>query len=708
MSPKRCFIFFDGSSSNLDSTIEKLTGNTVIGQLYKSINSSICKFVDLKKEAKIFTGFEKGKDNIALYFSGPGSLNCKYSPYDDDKKIHSNAAGRGNIFPKFYTNKLMPQNKSNRFFLINSITGNGWQHALYHAVTYCCNLESKHNIKFIPFGYSRGGITAIAFTLMMSFLKKEIEHAYLIDPVAGLSYGALKNLFYEQIVQDGFPKVNPFWLGENVRHAEIFYATIETRPAFQAQLPIKYSISNKEMHPLIISDNTDAYIHFVRADHSSIGFKHSDGNNKAVDFVTRTIANDIANYSPNLLSKLKLEQHPGGYNLPSQSKLNGHILRPIAHKACNQAGIESEKYPKRYKKDIFELLYTYSGTQKLFWEFPQNLQPIVKKVEGNCDLVIEKKVKIDHRASLLIDFIKKLINSLGFYSSAIAIKSFDKKGKHLIQTIDDIKLKVNEENYTEKNLVSDFKRAISTVAVARGSSYASNSLWKARQLINQYEYSVLASYIYDELNLDRNFSISYKHLLSFSNVDIIFNASSFKENKFSKYSGIIESGKNDPLQDELAALKESIEKNTEKYTNKYDTKGNRGFFNRHRRSGYLRVKLFLLEMGDKENVNDIFQEVRDFITQSGSYSKFPGSISFKEHSGITHILEGIILFYVRHKNLQDYTLKKVRAGLERFVTNELFPHVWDKTTRYQVGTFFKYYDKNKYRDRRQPVYHLND
>ncbi|PRP61194.1 hypothetical protein C7B72_23345, partial [Bacillus halotolerans] len=111
--------------------------------------------------------------------------------------------------------------------------GDGWEHNLQHAIIVTLNFiltRRQYNptepiIIRIPAAYSRGGITAIAFSNQLSELLDEmgipqnqifIEEMHLIDPVAGQDYGKFQNAAKRHDYKRDLRQVDPTRIGKRV------------------------------------------------------------------------------------------------------------------------------------------------------------------------------------------------------------------------------------------------------------------------------------------------------------------------------------------------------------------------------------------------------------------------------------------------------------------------------------------------------------
>jgi hypothetical protein len=274
-------IYFDGTGISLNSSTEISYGKSVVGHAFVS-NTSEELFFNRLDYATILSSSNTNpyrNEHCKIYFAGPSAKNSTFQGLEYKKP------GKDYNPSKISTAGLSKYSTTNRL----GISGDGWEHNLQLAVVSTINLiteslTQKPNQKItvnIPAAYSRGGITAIAFSHLLSNTLKNmgitsdqvsIGQIHAIDPVAGSNYGTLEKSIKRHSYKNHLASVSPLRIGSYTDSLTLHIATQERRRDFKPQLPYGLDTTFKNNRPLFIPDSVKTNIRLSHACHQTIAY----------------------------------------------------------------------------------------------------------------------------------------------------------------------------------------------------------------------------------------------------------------------------------------------------------------------------------------------------------------------------------------------------------------------------------------------------
>ncbi|RNC77420.1 hypothetical protein ACGP04_01410 [Piscirickettsia salmonis] len=280
-------IYFDGTGVNLNSPTEEKFGKSVVGYAFLT-NPAAEIFVDSKDNSKLGVRADDDDtsrnpyepEHVKIYFPGPAAKPCTYQGQHYPRPA---ATYNPTQIPSLLLSQHTTTNRT-------GAKGDGWEHNLQHAIIVTLNFiltRRQYNptepiIIRIPAAYSRGGITAIAFSNQLSELLDEmgipqnqifIEEMHLIDPVAGQDYGKFQNAAKRHDYKRDLRQVDPTRIGKRVHKVSWYNATQEKRGAFTDQAPGDFSTGRA----ILVPDNVECKRHYLHACHKSIGHPDRKG-----------------------------------------------------------------------------------------------------------------------------------------------------------------------------------------------------------------------------------------------------------------------------------------------------------------------------------------------------------------------------------------------------------------------------------------------
>ncbi|MGJ3493788.1 hypothetical protein ACR9PT_04300 [Piscirickettsia salmonis] len=280
-------IYFDGTGVNLNSPTEEKFGKSVVGYSFLA-NPATQVSVDPNDNGKLRIGSDSSDtsenpyepEHIKIYFPGPAAKPCTYQGQHYPRPA---ATYNPTKIPSLLLSQHTTTNRT-------GVKGDGWEHNLQHAIILTLNFiltRRQYNpaepiIIRIPASYSRGGITAIAFSNQLSELLDEmaipqdqvfIEEIHLIDPVAGQGYGKFQDTAKRPDYKKNLYQVDPTRIGNRVHRVSCYNATQEKRGAFTDQAPGDFSTGRA----ILVPDNVACRLHYLHACHKSIGHPDRKG-----------------------------------------------------------------------------------------------------------------------------------------------------------------------------------------------------------------------------------------------------------------------------------------------------------------------------------------------------------------------------------------------------------------------------------------------
>ncbi|ODN42680.1 hypothetical protein [Piscirickettsia litoralis] len=274
-------IYFDGTGVNLNSSSEQKFGKSVVGYVFtKSPAEEV--FIDPENNGKLRIRGDSDDasrnpyepQHVKIYFPGPSAKTCTYQ---GQQYLRPGEEYNPTKISSLLLSQDTTTNRSGRY-------GDGWEHNLQHAVIVALNfilVRLQQNpdepiIVRLRASYSRGGITAIAFSQLLSELLEEmgfpddkvfIEEVNAIDPVAGEGYGKLQETAKRSKIKNDLHLVNATRIGNRTRKFNWYGATEEKRKAFEAQAPEAFATDRA----ILIPDNVECVRHFKYGCHKSTG-----------------------------------------------------------------------------------------------------------------------------------------------------------------------------------------------------------------------------------------------------------------------------------------------------------------------------------------------------------------------------------------------------------------------------------------------------
>ncbi|OAJ33315.1 hypothetical protein A0O36_02494 [Piscirickettsiaceae bacterium NZ-RLO1] len=360
-------IYFDGTGVNLNSPTEEKFGKSVVGYAFLA-NPAAEVFVDSKDNSKLCIRVDNDDtsrnpyepEHVKIYFPGTAAKPCTYQ---DQHYLRLAAVYN----PTKISSLLLSQHTTtNR----TGAKGDGWEHNLQHAIIVTLNFiltRRQYNptepiIIRIPAAYSRGGITAIAFSNQLSELLDEmaipqvfIEEMHLIDPVAGQSYGKSQDTAKRLEYKKDLYQVDPTRIGSRVRNVFWYGAAKEKRGAFTDQAPGAFSTGRM----ILLPDNVECKRHYLYACHKSIGHPDRKGvTHAAAAWVFQRIAGSLF---PAANGREASWAHMADEFYPSKRD------RSFSDVVSAESPVKSEDYTNSILYDVFHC-FMHSCTDKVTFE----------------------------------------------------------------------------------------------------------------------------------------------------------------------------------------------------------------------------------------------------------------------------------------------------------------------------------------------------
>ncbi|WP_119342719.1 DUF2235 domain-containing protein [Facilibium subflavum] len=497
---KRCYIFFDGTGSNINSQQEQKIGRDIIAELFihcqaediKPLGLNLLNINALPAQRNELAGMS----DVKAYFPGPGAESCQWEGYTyktpggGDKKIFSEDIWSLNT--------------------INQLFGNGWLYNIHCAFQLVQFLNDEDNdTVFYILGYSRGAITAISLAARMAGANISVAYLALVDPVAGGTVGSVEKFNLEAYQGN---RILPYKINSNVALCDIFYACTERRAEFSPQLPVKYIRKDLQSKPLLIDDQVNCYLHFINGDHKQIAYVERRHEKRicqaAIDVCNIIASRKVFDQSPYLFALSR--QRDEYYEPDPVSKSLTYLPRTISRLWRYSGGsYYSSKYRANYVHDL-EIL---DRIQR------QSAFPIAKNVK-NSDLIA------------LVDNIMPT----GWYSKTPF--RTDRKSKWLKQIKADICFDAQEDPEIIDSYAFSrhyLMRIITVALVVRGGNPITRTGRNLLNLINGgARYNKFKKIIKCELYIS-NKHIAYHDLLTFTNTDLSVLAD--KDAKETLYNG---------------------------------------------------------------------------------------------------------------------------------------------------------------------------
>ncbi|MCP3941531.1 MAG: hypothetical protein GY710_08630 [Desulfobacteraceae bacterium] len=269
-------IYFDGTGINLNSSVEADFGRSVIGEAF--INNSGKDLDEAQSRSRRAPApcRKLTSRSFKLYLPGVGS---KTSTYNNTIRYRPGSI-RLNKGRTQSTALLSSHKVKNR----TGIYSDGWEHSQQEALVKTINAVMElHKPGHLPveikiYGYSRGGITAIAFSNALSkiFLHNKnvvLKAVHLIDPVAGADYGKFQKCVERKKYKNNLRLIEPLKLGFSIKKLSLFIATQEKRNSFKPQMPVGIDQNDQENNrPLLIPDSVETKIILAHGCHQTIAY----------------------------------------------------------------------------------------------------------------------------------------------------------------------------------------------------------------------------------------------------------------------------------------------------------------------------------------------------------------------------------------------------------------------------------------------------
>lgn len=272
----RLDVYMDGTGVNLNSVVEDQFGPSVVGDGY--MQNTNAKALD-PYGPPVSENVEN--HNAKIYFAGPAASHAEYS--EDGYNLSIPTPGSMQAMIHGLTAKHRVSNHT-------GITGAGAEHNLHMAVEMAVNYinslpDDISDVTIAVHGYSRGGITAIAFTNELSkrlqqktFQGKKIKlEGNLIDPVAGNEDGVYRHDAPKKTAE-GLTAVQPYRLGTQPGEYTLHLATQEKREPFKPQLPYGLDRSQENNRPLFVPDQVKLNVRMCHACHQTIAYSMFKGS----------------------------------------------------------------------------------------------------------------------------------------------------------------------------------------------------------------------------------------------------------------------------------------------------------------------------------------------------------------------------------------------------------------------------------------------
>ncbi|APS53251.1 hypothetical protein AVI51_03755 [Piscirickettsia salmonis] len=277
----RLDIYFDGTGVSLNGSNERIYGRSVVGHAFVQ-NKAEDVFFDPSDYSNLLSNSNTApyqSKHCKLYFSGPVSGDSIYEGRNQFQP------GR-NYNPSNISEAYLSRHQST---LWSQIHGGGWKHSLQLALLATVNLITENLAKHpsekiiinIPASYSRGAVTAIAFTSTLSeilasmgFTSEQISigQVHTIDPVADMDYGKLEASINRPSYRNYLASVEPIRIGSFTEELFLHYAVEEPRTLFKPQLPLLFDRNFANNRPLLIPDKVKASVRFSQACHQTIAY----------------------------------------------------------------------------------------------------------------------------------------------------------------------------------------------------------------------------------------------------------------------------------------------------------------------------------------------------------------------------------------------------------------------------------------------------
>ncbi len=401
-------VFFDGTGINLGDV-----DRSVIGEAY------------LLTRASGLTAFGQELPNpdnnldAKMYFAGPSASSTIYIDEDRNQLILPTPGSK--------TAKQFGITSAHKVSNYTGITSAGSEHNLHLAVKmtkdYIKKLgEDVKQVNIKVAGYSRGGITAIAFTNEISkWLQSEYVRnksfslkVHLIDPVAGVQEGVYSKDRAE-MTEQGLQCVEPYRLGAMSGDYTIHLATQEKREPFKPQIPFGLDRSLENNRPLLVPDRVNLTIRMTHACHQTIAYSRYN------EFETSFAAGERTHHL--LTGQEHRPDSSGDYRVLSDTG-TAKVLKNEARNISMETSLDNPEKVIVYSNSVlydYYNIYTFNhGTEASFYDaltnkdnphhemacwayFNSNFYHVTEKEPGDVDEnVLAQAVQYENKHELKV------------------------------------------------------------------------------------------------------------------------------------------------------------------------------------------------------------------------------------------------------------------------------------------------------------------